>query len=59
MSKWISVKDELPEGDGHCVIYRPEANLKQGSKHSIVLKRMVKIMTDATHWQELTKPPTQ
>tara|TARA_R110002051_G_C8427811_1_gene452973 strand:- start:377 stop:565 length:189 start_codon:yes stop_codon:yes gene_type:complete len=56
MSDWISVDKRLPTGVGHCLIYRPDSDLKQGSKHSIVLKSMVRIMKDATHWQELTRP---
>ena len=59
MSEWISVNDMLPSPDdkGHCLIYRPDSDPKQGSKYTIVIKRMVRIMTDATHWMPLPEPP--
>ena len=53
---WTSIEEELPTGEGHCLIFRPNSDPDQGSRQSIVLKEMVRIMKDATHWQEITEP---
>lgn len=60
MSKWISVKTEMPrDKSGHALIYRPDAIETQGSKVQIVPSYMVRIMTDATHWMPLPAPPQE
>lgn len=59
MNEWISVKDRLPKGSGHCLVFRSDNNLRQGFNYVIAIKSDVKILSNATHWQELPEPPKE
>lgn len=69
MSKWISVKDRLPDGDelkkykvkmlvGSMTVEEVES-VMLGKKYSTGFRFMAGDLQRVTHWMPLPKPPTQ
>lgn len=57
---WISVKDRLPDTDRNVIMYTEQEGMRCGWYNlglQIWLDLYGTIITSATHWRELPKPP--
>lgn len=68
MSEWISVKDRLPEGEDHCIVWAPESFPKNSKcviaefyddNNTFYSESSDYPMGDITHWILTPKPPKE
>jgi hypothetical protein len=66
MNEWISVKDRLPEKQGHFLVWAPESFPKNtehvvaefyDDNNTFYSESSDMPMPDVTHWQPLPAPP--